>query len=42
MFTGIGLIAFGCIFGAGRSGFFLAIVVSEERRIDPTRERYKN
>ena len=37
MFTGIGLIAFGCIFGAASFGLFLGHCLGEERRSDPTR-----
>jgi predicted LPLAT superfamily acyltransferase len=38
MFTGIGLIAFGCIFGAASFGLFLGHCLSDERRSDPTRK----
>jgi hypothetical protein len=38
MFTGIGLIAFGCIFGAASLGLFLGHCLGAERRSDPTRK----
>jgi hypothetical protein len=37
MFTGIGLIAFGCIFGAASFGLFLGHCLGDERRSDLTR-----
>ena len=38
MFTGIRLIAFGCMFGAASFGLFLGRCLSEERRSDATRK----
>jgi hypothetical protein len=36
MFTGIGLIAFCCIFGAGLAGFLLRKILPEDQRTDAT------